>query len=89
MIYTKRLPRADSIARLAKVAGPFPTTAGRILRKARSFGFGKSTLDFLKQFPSDEIFESHADFLTRSEELTILFREERDMPQEALRSPQE
>lgn len=89
MVYTKRLPRIDSIERLARVAGPFPVRAGRVLQRAKSFNFGKSTLDFLRQFPSDEVFESRNDLLTRCEELGILLREERQMPQETLRSPQE
>lgn len=89
MVYTKRLPRTDSIERLARATGPYPAKARRVLRQAETLGFGQSTLDFLRQFPSDEVFESRSDLLTRCEELDLLFREEREMPQETLRSPQE
>lgn len=89
MVYTKQLPKADNLSRLAESAGPFPITAGNLAQKAKSMKFNKSMQDFLRQFPDDEVFESRADFVLRSEELEMLFREERDMPNEVLRSPQD
>ena len=89
MIYAKPLPRIDNIVRLAKITGPYPVKARSLLETARLRDFHKSTLDFLRLFPSDEAFESRADFLTRCDELELMIREERKMPSEALRSPQD
>lgn len=89
MIYIKALPRIDNILWLSKLARPFPTTAGDVLDKARKWSFSKSTLDFLKLFPRDEVFENGDDFFTRCEEIEMMLREERAMPVEFLRSPQE
>lgn len=84
----KPLPHVDNMLWLLKVAAPFPASAGSILDKAKLWGFSRSTQDFLKRFPTDEIFESHADFLTRCDELELFLHEERDMPMEHLSSPQ-
>lgn len=88
MVYTKSLPRIDNILWLAKLARPFPTTAGSILNLARDWHFTQSTIDFLKLFPADEEFETGEDFLTRAEELEMFIHEERKMPAETLYSPQ-
>lgn len=89
MMYTKSLPRIDNILWLAKLARPFPTTAGEILTIAKKWNFSQSTIDFLKSFPKDEEFKNIEDFTTRSEELELMIREEREMPKEVLRSPQD
>lgn len=88
-MYIKPLPRIDNILWLAKLARPFPTTAGEILTIAKKWNFSRSTLDFLKSFPKDEEFRDIEDFVTRSEELELMIREERKMPREILRSPQD
>lgn len=89
MMYTKPLPRIDNILWLAKLARPFPTTADEILTIAKKWHFSRSTIDFLKSFPKDEEFKNIEDFVTRSEELELMICEERKMPREILRSPQE
>lgn len=88
MIYAKPLPRIDNILWLAKLARPYPTTAGEILQIARDWNFTNSTIDFLQTFPASEEFESIDDFINRSDQLELMIREERNMPAEALRSPQ-
>jgi hypothetical protein len=45
--------------------------------------------DFLDLFPADEVFESKVDFMTRCEELEMFINQEREMPKEVLRSPQD
>lgn len=88
MMYTKPLPRIDNILWLAKLARPYPTTAERIVQIAKYWNFSRSTLDFLKFFPSDEQFKNMEDFISRSEELELLTQEEQRMPHEILKSPQ-
>jgi hypothetical protein len=45
--------------------------------------------DFLALFPADETFTSATDLLARTQELEVLLSDERDMPEERLRSPQD
>lgn len=89
MIYNQPLPKIDKLQRLSKSVGPFPLTARHITLAARRFGYSPNTVTFLKLFPSDEFFESRADFVTRCSELELLIDQERKSEQETLRSPQE
>lgn len=75
-IYTEPLPKAKNIERLVRLAGPFPATAGTVLRTARQGGLDADTLHFLELFPEDEVFVSREDLSTRSEELIFLIKEE-------------
>jgi hypothetical protein len=86
MTYTKSLPQIDNIFWLAKLARPFPTTAGKILRLAKEWHFSRSTIDFLSIFPPDQEFQNTDDFISRSEALELLIRDQRKMPVELLRS---
>ena len=86
MIYNKLLPRVNELIKLKSLSKPFPTTAGIMLEIATLWNFPDSTIDFLKIFPADEIFESGEDFLTQCEETKLLIREERMMPAEVLSS---
>lgn len=89
MIYFKPLPHIDNVRWLAKLAGPYPATRQEIMEAAQDWNFSDNTVEFLKLFPADEQFKSQYDFLTRCEELELLIREEREMPAETLRSPQD
>lgn len=89
MIYFKPLPHIDNVRWLAKLAGPYPATRQNILETAEVWNFSDNTMDFLRLFPEDETFASRDDFLLRYEELEMLIREERTMPAEVLRSPQD
>jgi len=89
MTYLTTLPHIDNMRRLKQVARPFPAAAGAILEKAQTLNFSTSTLDLVKLFPEEEIFETEDDFVNRCEELELLIREEQSMPAEVLRSPQD
>lgn len=89
MIYFKPLPRIDNIRWLARLAEPYPAMRQAILETAELWNFSDNTLEFLRLFPPDEEFPSREDFLLRCEELEMLIREERSMPAEMLRSPQD
>lgn len=89
MTYGKSLPRIDNILWLKALSRPFPATTADILEKARLWHFSTNTIDFLKLFPENEIFESEEEFLTRCEELEMMIREERAMPIEGMLSPQD
>lgn len=89
MIYYKPLPHIDNVRWLAKLSGPYPATRQEILEAAEDWNFSDNTIEFLRLFPADEVFKNQLDFLTRCEELELLIREERNMPAEVLRSPQD
>ncbi len=67
----------------------FPATTKQLLDNAEKWGFLQSVKDFLMQFPEDETFSSRVDFETRCEELEMFIRQEKTMPKEILRSPQD
>lgn len=89
MIYDRHIPRINNVRWLARLAMPFPATAGEIAAVAAAWRFDSSTLDFLARFPQDEAFETKDDFLTRCEELELLLSEEVAAPPEPALSPQD
>lgn len=89
MIYSRPLPKMNNLSGLAIVARPYPKTAGGMLRVARNWKFSHSVANFLKLFPEDEEFTNTQDFMTRCEVLEGMLRDERNMPAENLRSPQD
>lgn len=68
----KSFPHIDDMPWLIRVSAPFPVPAASILDRAKLWGFSKSTRDFLRLFPEDEIFQSRADFMEHCEELELL-----------------
>ena len=67
---------------LEQLAQPFPVSADKIKAIAKTWEFGKITLDFLDQFDDEEIFSSGEDFFNRCSELELLIKEESKMPLE-------
>lgn len=88
MKYNKKLPPVRQLFSLATDAH-FPATRKEIEDNAVSRGFTNTMTDFLDLFPADEVFENKVDFVTRCEVVEMLINEEREMPKEALRSPQD
>ncbi len=86
-MYYKALPRLDVISWLAERAQPFPASAHILVKVAHRLGLDATVIDFLKLFPQHERFATPEDFITRSEELKFLIQEEREAPDEVLRSP--
>ena len=85
---TTALPTTTQLIRLAK-RGRFPLRRRQLERVARRNGYTSGMIEFLRLFPGDEVFENRAEFLTRCEELELFMDEERDMPKEIARSPQD
>ncbi len=88
MKYPKVLPPIRYIIGLAEDTH-FPANCAEIMQTAHEWGFPKTVIDFVNQFPEDEIFRSRAEFETRCEELEMLINEERTMPKELLKSSQD
>jgi hypothetical protein len=85
--YTKPLPRLSEITQVARQTA-FPATRQEIAEPAGG-DLSMPLKNFLKLFPANETFDSRSDFTTRCQELELLITEERDMPEETLRSPQD
>lgn len=88
MKYDKPLPPPDQLMLLAK-SMEFPAGRSAIIQAAASLGLPGDVTDFLGIFPAREIFENRVDFMTRCEEIVMLMNQEREMPAETLRSPQD
>lgn len=88
MTYDKPLPHVRDLLKLTKLADSFPLTRQQLAETAKKWSLPNEVTDFLQLFPADEVFESRADFATRSEELEMLIYQERESPQEISRSPQ-
>ena len=89
MTYNKQLPDMESLDHLVRRCGPFPVTRRELVRRVRLWGMDGPILDFLRLFPSDQIFESRREFLTRAEELTEIITQELESPVETRLSPQD
>ena len=88
MAYTQKLPSLRIMRFLADIDGPFPIKNRHVVLAARRFRFDDNVINFLQQFPADEIFASRDDFVERCRDLEILIRQEQESPQEILHSPQ-
>jgi hypothetical protein len=88
MPYTKQLPRITELTQVAQRTA-FPATRQEIVPKDDGRELSSSLRNFLKLFPANETFDSRSDFMTRCHDLELMITEERDMPQETLRSPQD
>lgn len=86
-MYAKPLPRIDNIYLLKNLIASFPVSVKKVIRIARRWRFNRSTIEFLKYFPSNEVFESPNDFLTRCEDIEIVIKEGRHEPPEIDRGP--
>jgi hypothetical protein len=89
MTYAGPLPSTSSIERLGKLVPEFPAAMRDLLRISENERSGADLLSFLQLFPKDELFLSLDDFLSRSYRLRLFIQEERDMPPEKTRSPQD
>lgn len=89
MTYTKNLPNTKDIAWLSKLITSYPATRSEIVRMARRWNFPDTVIEFLRQFPADEAFDSRADLVSRCESLAILIRQEWESPKEIAQSTQD
>lgn len=86
-MYTKQLPSLRDMERLSTLVRSYPATRAHIVRVARMWNFRPEVISFLRQFPADELFDSRIDFVTRTEEVALLIRQEWESPKEFLLNP--
>lgn len=86
-MYNKRIPDMHDIVRLSTLVRNYPTTRAEIVRIARMWNFKPEVVSFLRQFPPNELFDTRTDLVTRSEELSLLIRQEWESPHEFLLNP--
>ena len=89
VMYTKSLPHITDIAWVSTRVAPYPAHRAEIVRIARRWNLPDSVIEFLRQFPADEVFTSRADLVTRCENLALLIRQEWESPAETFQSPQD
>lgn len=86
-MYSRSLPRIDNIYLLKNLIATYPVSIKRIIQIARRWSFSRSTIDFLKYFPSSEVFESGDEFLSRCEDIETVIKESRHEPAEVNYGP--
>lgn len=86
-MYTKQLPNLRDMERLSTLVRSYPVTRAQIVRVARMWNFRPEVVSFLRQFPADQLFDSRIDFVTRTEEVSLLIRQEWESPKEFLLNP--
>ncbi len=86
-MYTKQLPNLRDMERLSTLVRSYPANRAQIVRVARMWNFRPEVISFLRQFPADELFDSRIDFVTRTEEVALLIRQEWESPKEFLLNP--
>lgn len=86
MAYSHRLPSTKDIIWLSKLVTSYPVTRRQVVRTARMWNFKNEVISFLRQFPAEEVFESRADFVNRSEDAAVLIRQEWESPKETATS---
>lgn len=89
MIYTQQLPEIKALDKLADQVKNYPESAFGITNLARDMNCEKEIIAFLRLFDPHHMFSSQDEFITCCEELQLLLQEERTMPKERLRSPQD
>lgn len=86
-MYTKRLPNHQDVIRLSTLVREYPVTRTEVVRVARMWNFSEEVVAFLRQFPAEDLFDTRTDLVNRSEELSLLIRQEWESPKEFLLNP--
>jgi hypothetical protein len=86
-MYTKRIPNLNDVVRLSTLVKGYPVKRSDVVRVARMWNFKPEVISFLRQFPADEEFETRTDLVNRTEELSLLIRQEWESPHEFLLNP--
>ncbi len=86
-MYTKRIPNQQDIVRLSTLIKSYPITRSDVVKVARMWNFKPEVISFLRQFSPDEEFDTRTDLVTRTDELSLLIRQEWESPREYLLSP--
>ena len=86
-MYSKRIPSQHDIVRLSTLVRSYPVKRSDVVRVARMWNFKPEVISFLRQFPADEEFETRTDLVTRTDELSLLIRQEWESPTEFLLNP--
>jgi len=89
MIDTNKLPKSKDIFHLAQFITSYPVKTSKVVRIARQRSYNEHIIKFLKLFPADSEFQNRDDFIARCESLKILLKQEAELPEEHLLSPQD
>lgn len=84
MIQLNNPPSLDELQTLSAKVPYFPISSHQLVKFASSIDAPKNVIDFYKAFPHDEMFISHDDLWTRSEQIELM--EEQDEPFEIVLS---
>ena len=74
MTYDGPLPAIRRLKKLAEWSGPFPMKSHTMVIGAERFGFDESTVEFLRLFSPDTVFQDRKDFLCKCASLETTIR---------------
>jgi hypothetical protein len=89
MLYMQGLLNLNHLSDLICQVDLYPVSRDELLRIARENGFPEEVVAFLSLFGKEITFVDPDDFLAQAEELELLVYDEREMPPETVRSPQD
>lgn len=81
-MYTKNLPNNHDILTLGLRIADFPSTRSEIVRIARKWNTPEEVIEFMRLFPSDQLFNSRTDLVARYESLAGVIRQQWETPHE-------
>lgn len=81
-----KLPQLEEIRRLGSLVSIYPASQRDIMQCAQRNKFSQEVIGLLREFPTDEVFESPTDLTNRCDTLEIFIQDEHDAPKEYLRS---
>lgn len=73
-MYSKRLPSSHEIVGLSTRITAYPVTRTDAVRTARMWNFSNDVVEFLRQFPADELFDSRSSLVVRCDNTAARIR---------------
>ncbi len=90
MVYTQaQLPKLKNLRRFALAIKSFPITGLGVIQYAEHLGYDDETINFLKLFSREMIFNSRSDFLNHCALLERMVKEEKRQPASFVHEVQE
>ena len=82
-------PSITQLNRLIRLVPAYPITVSKLLRLARSSHQPEEVVNFYENFNHDQVFNDQDDLQSRSEQVELMRRSEKDMPREWEVAPEE
>lgn len=82
-------PSLTQLNRLIRLVPAYPVSISKLLDIARASRQPKEVVNFYENFNHDQVFDSHDELQSRSEQVELMRQSEKDMPREWEVAPEE